>query len=192
MFGLGIFACRVIDTCQDIEPFGYFQVFGTDRLFQKNQRAPKERRSLCISALCAVKIAQVFEIFNNTRISFSECLCGSAVTYRESVKQGWLDISAETLANYSAESLETTREMAVGVLHKTTEATFSAAVTGHLGPDAPHDIDGKIYVVVAGRTGDSIEIADSQAFRLTSSSSIDRQYEAATHVLSMLLVQLNA
>ena len=121
----------------------------------------------------------------------SKWLCGSAVTYRESVKQSWLDVSAETLADQSPESLETTREMAIGVLRKTSEATLSAAVTGHLGPDAPDNIDGRINVAVARRKGDSIEIADSLVFQLMSSTRVDRQHEAATNVLNTLLLQLN-
>lgn len=120
----------------------------------------------------------------------SNWLCGSAVTYRESAKKQWLDVSAETLAQHTAESLETTCEMAVGILSKTSEASYSAAVTGHLGPDAPQAIDGKIFVAVARRVDDSIEITSSQSFPLTSSSRIDRQHEAAQIVFDALLVQL--
>jgi nicotinamide-nucleotide amidase len=117
----------------------------------------------------------------------SEWLCGSAVTYRESVKQQWLSVAAETLEEFTAESLETTCEMAIGVLQKTGEAGFSAAVTGHLGPDAPPEIDGRIFLAVATLDAKEPKILAAESCQLTSPTRVDRQHEAANHVFQLLM-----
>jgi nicotinamide-nucleotide amidase len=122
----------------------------------------------------------------------SNWLCGSAITYRESVKQQWLGVSADTLAAHTAESLETTREMAIGVLKKSSEATFSAAVTGHLGPDAPPELDGRIFVAVAARVSIEPAVIRAEPCQLTSTLRVDRQLEAAHWVFQMLRVQLES
>ena len=120
----------------------------------------------------------------------SNWLCGSAVTYRESVKQRWLDVAADTLASHSAESIETTCEMAIGVLEKTSEANLSAAITGHLGPDAPLELDGKIFVAIAARKSEQSEIIVAESCQLESSMRVDRQFEATGRVLELLSIQL--
>lgn len=129
----------------------------------------------CTAGMVAALLGQIAGISN--------WHCGSAVTYRQSAKQQWLDVSPATLENYSAESLETTQEMAIGVLQKTDEATISAAVTGHLGPNAPTDIDGKIFVALARRVGDSIDIVATKEIKLAQTKRAERQFEAATIVL---------
>lgn len=121
----------------------------------------------------------------------SEFLCGSAVTYRESVKQQWIGVSAATLSEHSAESLATSDAMAIGVLNVSREATISAAVTGHLGPGVPLDLDGRIYVSLAVRDSESIKCCRSESFQLIASSRVDRQYESAGRVLELLLTQLS-
>jgi len=120
----------------------------------------------------------------------SSWLCGSAVTYRESVKRAWVSVSEKTLTEFTAESLETTTEMAIGVLRKTKEANFAAAVTGHLGPGAPNEIDGRIFIVVAKRNGSEIVIADSQSLQLKQTSRVGRQFESATMVLRSILAAM--
>lgn len=79
----------------------------------------------------------------------SEYFCGSAVVYRWDTKMKWLGVQRETLDEYTDVSLETAREMAVGVLRQTPEATLSASITGHLGPDAPVHQDGVICIGLA-------------------------------------------
>ena len=81
----------------------------------------------------------------------SAWLCGSAVTYREETKTRWLNIDSLLLKQFSAESAETTRQMAEAVLQKTPEANVAAAITGHLGPQAPPEIDGRIFMAIAIR-----------------------------------------
>jgi len=135
----------------------------------------------CTSGLVAALLGQVPGISN--------FLCGSAVTYRESVKQQWLSVSSKTITQFSAESFETTREMATGVLSSTSEANFSAAVTGHLGPDAPPEVDGKIFIVVASQKkladngrSENPRIILEKMVKLDSTERVDRQHESAQKV----------
>lgn len=116
----------------------------------------------------------------------SKWLCGSAVTYRESAKREWLGVSTTTLANHHAESIETTSEMALGVLRKTTEAKYSVAVTGHLGPNAPPAMDGRIFIAVAVRSGEDTQIYSTHCLKLNSLERVTRQYESVDCVLSCI------
>jgi PncC family amidohydrolase len=129
----------------------------------------------CTAGLVAATLARTPGI--------SKCLCGSAVTYRPMTKQGWLDVSTEDLEKYTAESKEVTLQMGTGVLQHTPEAQYSAAVTGHLGPNAPADIDGVIYIAIAKREGDDIRSLGVQRMQLESTSRVERQQEAAARVL---------
>ena len=133
----------------------------------------------CTAGLVSALVGQVPGI--------SEFLCGSAVTCRESVKQHWLNVPSETLETNSAESVETANAMAVGVLAKTQEATCSAAIAGHLGPDDPSDIGGVNFVTVATKneSGQPVAIAMG-TYALQSRSRSERQYESAANVLEMI------
>ena len=81
----------------------------------------------------------------------SDYLCGSMVTYRAECKRDWLGVGSELIQQHSAVSPAVTRQMATAVLQRTPIADYSAAVTGHLGPDAPPRLDGRIFIAVAGR-----------------------------------------
>ena len=112
----------------------------------------------------------------------SAWLCGSAVTYREATKTQWLDIAPDLLDQFSAESAEATAQMAEAVLKKTTEANLAVAITGHLGPQAPPAIDGKIFMAIAVRKQNKIEINQFEQ-NLERTERRERQLEAATHLL---------
>ena len=112
----------------------------------------------------------------------SDWLCGSAVTYREATKTKWLDIDSGLLKQYSAESAEATRQMAAAVLQKTPEASLAAAITGHLGPQAPPAIDGKIFMAIAIRKHDRIDVRQREQ-KLEQAERRARQLEAATDLL---------
>ncbi|WP_339728672.1 nicotinamide-nucleotide amidohydrolase family protein [uncultured Gimesia sp.] len=87
----------------------------------------------------------------------SEYFCGSAVVYRWDTKMKWLGVQPETLEKYTDVSVETAREMALGVLRQTPEASVAASITGHLGPDAPRQQDGMICIAVAFRTASGLD-----------------------------------
>lgn len=113
----------------------------------------------------------------------SRFFCGSLVTYRQSAKTSWLDVEPLTLAKFTAESAETTRQMAQQALGRTVEANFAAAITGHLGPQAPVN-DGLIFVCVAAADPD-IEFEEFQ-FQLAADSRVARQLESAEHLIRSL------
>ncbi len=140
----------------------------------------------CTAGLVSAWLARVPGISNY--------LCGSAVTYREATKTGWLGIPTAVLEQHSAVSKTVTRLMASGVLTNTPEADIAAAVTGHLGPNAPPEQDGLVFVAVAVRLPDSkdVVVARANECRLVADDRLSRQREAAGCVLDCLLETLEA
>jgi PncC family amidohydrolase len=132
----------------------------------------------CTSGLIAASLGRIPGI--------SHYFCGSAVTYRESVKQAWLSVRGRDLERYSAVSDPVARQMAVGILKATDEADYAASVTGHLGPDAPAIQDGLVFVAIAVRLGRLIRIRHSAKRVLQSQSRIARRNEAASITLELL------
>jgi len=116
----------------------------------------------------------------------SEYLCGSAVTYRERTKRDWLSVSADDLDTYTAVSEQVTRQMAVGVLEETVEADWSAAITGHLGPNAPKELDGVVYIALAQRTAAGLVVHSVTRHVLKRFERVDRQEEATALLLFTL------
>lgn len=133
----------------------------------------------CTAGLASATLAHVPGI--------SDHLCGSAVTYRQSTKQQWLGIDPDVIEENSAESGIVTELMATHVLSKTPEADYSAAVTGHLGPHAPRDKDGVVFVAIAKRVDDQIVVEGSTRFGLNSRERVSRQLESTALVFNRLL-----
>lgn len=82
----------------------------------------------------------------------SEYHCGSAVVYRNGTKAAWLGVPESLLEDPGPVSDVVAQAMATGVLQKTPEASLSTVVTGHLGPNAPPELDGVIYVATAEKS----------------------------------------
>lgn len=97
----------------------------------------------CTAGLVAASLGSVPGI--------SQFLCGSAVVYQERTKVAWLGVSDDTLRRVGAVSAEVADEMATTILERTPFADIAAAVTGHLGPDAPAGYDGLVFVAVKAR-----------------------------------------
>lgn len=135
----------------------------------------------CTAGLVSASLAAVPGI--------SKHFCGSAVTYREATKTAWLEIAEDDIATHTAVSAVVAAKMAQGVLRITPEANIAASITGHLGPDAPMEQDGLVYVAMAGR-GDESEIDATFEHRLHESGRADRQREATLYVLRHLHLQL--
>ena len=125
----------------------------------------------CTAGLVAATMGQVPGV--------SASLCGSMVTYRIPTKTQWLDLDPQAIEQHTAESQIVSDSMAQHVLSKTPEAGISAAITGHLDPSVPAEIDGLIFVAVASRHQNTQSIE----YRLTSPDRISRQQEAAEFVL---------
>lgn len=99
----------------------------------------------CTAGWCAALLSQIPGI--------SEFLCGSAVTYRNATKTNWLNVAAADLAEPTIGPVSATvaRQMALGVLTATPEAKLAISITGHLGPQAPPELDGVVFIGVAQR-----------------------------------------
>jgi nicotinamide-nucleotide amidase len=97
----------------------------------------------CTAGLASALLAKVPGI--------SEHHCGGMVVYRNETKQQYLGISARLLAQHGAVSERIAREMAERVLQITPEADYAASVTGHLGPNAPAEQDGLVFMAITGR-----------------------------------------
>ena len=88
-----------------------------------------------------------------TRIAgISEHHCGGVVVYRDNTKAEYLGIPRILLVDPGPVSSEVAELMALGALRKTPEADVAVSVTGHLGPDAPPQLDGVVFVAVAMRS----------------------------------------
>lgn len=139
----------------------------------------------------------------------SEFFCGSTVVYRWDTKMKWLGVLPETLEKYTDVSRETAAEMALGVLKQTPEASLSASITGHLGPNAPQHQDGLICIGVArrklGNSDDVPELLSVESFQtdaLITKSPMEinpdwrltprqlRQLAAARQMLTLILAAL--
>jgi PncC family amidohydrolase len=114
----------------------------------------------------------------------SQWWCGSAVTYRDLTKVAWLGVSPADLERVTAVSPDVAAAMARGVLERTAEADVAASITGHLGPDAPAECDGQVWIGLVRRERGGIGRVEVFEHRLRSSSRTARQLEAAVQLLS--------
>lgn len=138
----------------------------------------------CTAGLISATLGRVAGISAN--------FCGSAVVYRDLTKVAWLGVDEKQLAEDSAVSPFATTEIARSVLRTTPEADVSLGITGHLGPDAPESLDGRVFWATYYRSADSDQITSgsSGSWRLASVTRQDRQAEATRLALSQLLDEL--
>ena len=131
----------------------------------------------CTAGLVAATLSRIPGI--------SSHLCGSAVTYREDTKARWIEVDGGLLAEHGAVCEQVARQMADGVLKATPEADLAISITGHLGPGAPSNLDGVVFIghaVRDGKTGVAKHrlIPDVESDRVRA----ERQFLAAELVLS--------
>jgi len=83
----------------------------------------------------------------------SEVFCGSMVVYRNDSKTQWLGLDPAMLADpkIGPVSPQTSELLARQVLAHTPEADFALAITGHFGPDAPANLNRRIFVTLVRR-----------------------------------------
>jgi nicotinamide-nucleotide amidase len=129
----------------------------------------------------------------------SAWFCGSAVVYRNETKTAWLGVDAAMLADpaIGPVSAPTASAMCRGALDATPEATLALSITGHLGPYAPEEQDGLIFISVQQRDHDPAVESYRLAPKLPEDSPFaelrrHRQHEAAAHVLRRLHERLQA
>jgi nicotinamide-nucleotide amidase len=126
----------------------------------------------------------------------SDFHCGGVVVYRNETKMAYLGIRPDVLKKPGPVSPDVAELMAVMVLEKTPEADLAVSLTGHLGPNAPARLDGRVYAAVAWRQ----RTGDSSSFRVTtvrfqcqkSLSRLHRQRWVVEQVLEFLNQELSA
>ena len=138
----------------------------------------------CTGGLIASELAKIPGV--------SQWFCGSAVTYREDTKVNWLGVRTVSLEAHTDVSCEVTDQMAEGVLKRTPEASIAAAVTGHLGPEAPTDLDGVVFISIALRHQQGIDVLPATRHPLQTRDREARQREAARLVMQCLIEQLRS
>lgn len=113
--------------------------------------------------------------------------CGGVVVYRNETKQAYLGISAAMLDNPGPVSCEVAEQMATRVLAKTPEADLAAAVTGHLGPNAPARQDGLVFLAVAWRSPARVV---ARRLKCNAKARVARQRWVVEQLLSLVAQEL--
>jgi len=116
--------------------------------------------------------------------------CGGVVVYRNETKQAYLGIPASMLDKPGPVSREVAEQMALRVLAKTPEADLAAAVTGHLGPNAPAGLDGLVFAAVAWRSPARVLVRRLKC--AANDTRTVRQRWVVEQVLSLLARELEA
>jgi nicotinamide-nucleotide amidase len=140
----------------------------------------------CTAGLIAATLARV--------PGMSRRLAGSFVVYQIDSKVAWLGVPLDTIQQHGVVSQEIAMSMATRALNITPHATIAMSITGHLGPDAPAELDGVAWLAIMPRSGKPITIR----LQLESDSpddSIrrrhDRQEDGVRQALNRLLHELN-
>ena len=109
----------------------------------------------------------------------SDVFAGSLVTYQTRRKTDWLGVPADLIDRHGVVSEQVAAAMAAAALARAPGATLAAAITGHLGPHAPADLDGVAWIATARRD----EEPATRRVRLEPGSRGDRQFAAAAALL---------
>lgn len=115
----------------------------------------------------------------------SEVLCGSFVTYQSESKVAWLGLKPKMLARHTPESPQAAKAMAARALRLTPHARWSVAVVGHMGPGAPPDKDGEIFLCCAYRGRKRVK-RRFRRYRCAATFREPRQQEAVRQVFDLL------
>ncbi len=116
----------------------------------------------------------------------SAWLCGGVVVYRNETKHALLGIPNELLEDPGPVSEPVARLMAERVLAIIREADVSVAVTGHLGPNAPAELDGIVWLAVGLRNGEQCPHTFMERLQLPPQSRLERQARAVGEALGFL------
>ncbi len=122
----------------------------------------------------------------------SEVFCGSLVTYQTHTKTLWLDVPTSTIHSFDVVSQEVADQMAYGALIKTPTATWSASITGHLGPSDDPRL-GQAFLAVAYRpkSDGAVDVVQRIAHQFHSYPDHERRSRQWEAVLIMLTTVVN-
>ncbi|MCA9012285.1 MAG: CinA family protein [Planctomycetaceae bacterium] len=139
----------------------------------------------CTAGLIAASLARV--------PGMSRRLAGSYVVYQIDSKVRWLAVPADIIQQYGVVSREVAASMAMQALIQTPHANIAMSITGHLGPDAPPELDGRAWLSIVRRGSEAVAVP----LRLKSESGDDalrcrhhRQADAVHQALATLLGEL--
>lgn len=90
-------------------------------------------------------------------------LAGGFVSYQIASKVEWLGILPRTIEEFDVVSAEVAAAMSVQALRKTPQATVSLSITGHLGPDAPVQLDGIAWISIAVKSAVTADIQHQES-----------------------------
>lgn len=131
-----------------------FQMTHENRLIQaaialKDALVKTNLRLVLAESCTAGKVASSLAVLPG----ISNWLCGSFVVYRNESKACWLSIPRELLEDRTIGpvSSQVTLLLARSALSLTPEASLSVAVTGHIGPGCPTELDGAVFFACARR-----------------------------------------
>ena len=139
----------------------------------------------CTAGLIAATLARV--------PGMSRRLAGSFVVYQIDSKVRWLAVPADLIQRYGVVSREVATSMAVQALVQTPHANVAMSITGHLGPDAPPELDGRAWVSIVRRGSEAVEMwlwLKSEAGDNALQCRRDRQTDAVHQALATLLAKL--
>ncbi|QDU27526.1 Nicotinamide-nucleotide amidohydrolase PncC [Anatilimnocola aggregata] len=112
--------------------------------------------------------------------------CGGVVTYRNETKQALLKIPASLLTDPGPVSEIVARRMAAGVLAIIPEANISVSVTGHLGPQAPPELDGLVFIGVGQRRAKKTTVSVHELRLPAGTTRLARQKQVVAAALELL------
>ncbi|MBU6174219.1 MAG: CinA family protein [Planctomycetes bacterium] len=102
----------------------------------------------CTAGLVAAELGKVPGI--------SEFFCGSMVVYQSRTKTAWLNIAPDGLEDPQRGPVSqwASCSLAENLLECTPHASVAFALTGHLGPGAPQELDGVVFGSFRARNKD--------------------------------------
>lgn len=159
-----------------------------NQLFNKMENAEEilVLAESCTAGLIAATLARV--------PGMSKRLAGSFVVYQIDSKVAWLGVPLDTIQQYGVVSQEIATSMATRALHITPYATVAMSITGHLGPDAPAELDGVAWLAIASRGGKPITVRlqlDSDSTEDSVRRRHNRQEDGVRQALNRLLHEFN-
>jgi PncC family amidohydrolase len=116
--------------------------------------------------------------------------CGGVIVYRNETKHALLGISNELLADPGPVSELVAQQMAERVLTKIPEADVAISVTGHLGPNAPTELDGVVWLAFGMRKGNESAEVWTKKLHLPPLGRIERQELAIVGAIDFLASNL--
>lgn len=132
-----------------------------DPAFAAAQLVADRLQPLCLRLVLAESCTGGLAAATMARIpGTTEWFCGSAVVYRLDTKHQWLGVPHALFQppGPGVVSREVAEAMVRGVLERTPEAHVAGAITGHLGPNAPQDQDGLIWMAAAVRHHETVRV----------------------------------